>query len=112
MAQDSKRKRQLRRVKRERTQLRQAIGYADNQLQQMARALIQTQAELKALKSPAYTIETVVDPDNYFPPDVDMNDHEAVLAAGITPVCARVVDPAAITQEMNDACCIDDSPAS
>lgn len=50
MAQDSKRKRQLRRVKRERSQLRQAIGVQQNQLQTLVKLTIQAQREAKELK--------------------------------------------------------------
>lgn len=82
MAKDSKRKRYLKRVKRNLTLAIRQIGVQQGQLQELVGLAVKQQEELKALKpAPSFTIETLPDPDNYFPPDaVDY----AMNTAGLT----------------------------
>lgn len=100
MAQDSRRVRRLRRVKRERTQLRQAVGQQQNQMRTVVKMLMDAQAELRALKpEPSVTVRTLAD-EYAGEPDYAVNTTGTEYPAG------------PITEEMNRACCIDDSPAS
>jgi hypothetical protein len=97
MAQASRRLRRERRVKRERSLLRRAIGVQQNQLQTVVKLLMDAQAEVWELKpTPAITITTLADD---VAPDT-AEDITALYPAG------------PITEEMNDACCIDDSATS
>ena len=74
MAQASQRVRRLRRVKRERSQLRQAIKVQQNQLQTVVKLLMDAQAEVRELKpKPSFTITTLAD-------DVDPDVSDVVAA--------------------------------
>lgn len=111
MAADSKRKRYLRRLKRERSQLRHAIGYQQGLHQQQMKTLfdklMEAQAELRDLKpQPSITIKTL-------PDDVENVGYVEPIAAGADDVSAADIYPAGpISEEMNRDCCVDDSPAS
>lgn len=74
MAQASRRVRQLRRVKRERSQLRQAIRVQQQQLQTVVKMLGETQAELRKVTTPSFTISTLAD-------DVALDDAELTAMA-------------------------------
>jgi hypothetical protein len=83
----------LRRVKRERTQLRQALGFANSKMNTLVKMTIDAQNELKALKkasTPALTITTLPDAE-----DVTYAE-----------------DLGYVTEDLNRDCCIDDSNAS
>lgn len=87
----------MRRIKRERSQLRQAVGRQQNQLHTVVTMLMDAQAELRALKPvPSFTISTLAD-------DVPPDTAEDIAALYPEPF---------VTEEMNRACCIDDSDAS
>lgn len=75
MAQDSRRQRRVRRLRRERSQLRRAIGFQRNQLMTEIKLRMDAQAGLRALKPvPSYTIKTLPDEDTT-PETVDTIGH-------------------------------------
>lgn len=110
MAHDSRSKRKLRRVKRERTLLRRAVGYQEQQLQTVGRKLMEAQAELRELKpAPSYTIKTLPDADEA----EAIGNSEAI--GYIDPNSIDTVlpnHPEFVTEDLNRECCIDDSSAS